>query len=49
MNSYQFALGPIMRNLVTLIVMARFMLTDSLTPANIVAELMGREFTPSHV
>ncbi|CAD6585943.1 MAG: hypothetical protein TREMPRED_004283 [Tremellales sp. Tagirdzhanova-0007] len=32
-----------MRNLVTLIVMARFMLTDSLTPANIVAELMGLE------
>jgi len=40
---YQYALGPIMRSLVTLIVMARFILTESLTPADTTAKVIGRE------
>jgi len=32
-----------MRSLVTLIVMARFILTESLTPADTTAKVIGRE------
>ena len=45
-SRYQYALGPIMRSCVNSIVMARFILTDSLASARTASDLIGREPIP---
>jgi len=48
-NRYSWAIGPILRSLTTNLVFARFILTDELTPAFNVSDLIGCMFvSPSY-